>query len=69
MLIVGQPESPPETITVLTFFVNGVASLIGWYSMLNSLDYFAKIYEGYNVYSFFLLAFFIGNIATAIFFR
>jgi len=41
---------------------------MGWFVVLNSLDYFHSIYK-YDVYTFFLLSLLIGNLVTASMFR
>jgi Na+/melibiose symporter-like transporter len=37
-------------LLLVTFFINGITSILGYSVMLNSLDYFAQVYIGENVY-------------------
>ena len=52
--------------TVIVFFCNGVASLLGWNAILNSLEYFAAAYPEDNVYSLIPIPVFIGYMLVAL---
>lgn len=49
--------------------VHGITCLIGWFVVLNALDYFQSIFPGYDVYAYFLLFLLIGYLITVILFR
>jgi hypothetical protein len=46
--------------TNLLFLFNGISSLLAWNAVLSSLDYFAYVYEDYNVYTLFSPPLFVG---------
>lgn len=52
--------------TVIVFFCNGVASLLGWNAILNSLDYLASAYPENNVYSLIPIPVFVGYLLVAL---
>ena len=51
------------------FLVHGITCLIGWFVVLNALDYFQSIFPGYDVYAYFLLFLLIGYLITVVLFR
>lgn len=49
--------------------LNGITALLGWNAVLGSLDYFADIYKGYNVYLYFPVPVFIAYAITGVAFN
>lgn len=51
------------------FFLNGITALLGWNSVLGSLDYFSNAYPGYNVYLYYPIPVFIAYAITGVLFN
>jgi hypothetical protein len=51
------------------FLIHGITCLIGWFVILNSLDYFHSLYFKYDVYEFFLLSILVGYLIAAVAYR
>lgn len=52
--------------TVLIFFINGVNSLLGWNTILASLDYFGDSFEDYAVNSFLPVPLFVAYLIVGV---
>lgn len=49
--------------------MHGITAVMGWFVVLNSLDYFHSIYNRFDVYAYFLLAVLFGYLITAAAYR
>lgn len=58
-----------DQITTVTFFLNGITSLLGWNVILTSFDYFAVAFPNYQVATYFPIPLFVAYVIIAMMFN
>lgn len=58
-----------DRITTITFFLNGISSLLGWNVILTAFDYFGAAFPNYAVATYFPIPLFVAYVIIALLFN